>query len=377
MADTTSSNQGATTERSYVAEIVAAFSLLGITVLSTVVLVKNSGDKDMVRYVFASVIPLLGSWMGTILAFYFSRDNLAAATQSVKDLTQAVTGADKLKTIQVKDKMRPLKDITYEQVTPGDEDKKKLSDLVQKFKDVERIPILNSQLGIRFLIYKGMIDKYLAQFSQGKNLPEGKQVADLTLKDLLDSDPATKKLFESSFAFVAQTATLADAKHEIHVIGALQDFEARSVANTIATSPLVKTAFYGGDANWGRILAAAGRSEAHIEQNKIPLIGGYGERAEYHSSYSYIFSASYGHYGYPYRSNYGYAGTGFALGIGLGSPWFYRGYPGYYGYGYAPAYYGGYYAPAYYGPRYRRVVRPAFAFYGGPRFHRWGHHHRW
>ena len=218
MADTTSSNQGATTERSYVAEIVAAFSLLGITVLSTVVLVKNSGDKDMVRYVFASVIPLLGSWMGTILAFYFSRDNLAAATQSVKDLTQAVTGADKLKTIQVKDKMRPLKDITYEQVTPGDEDKKKLSDLVQKFKHVERIPILNSQLGIRFLIYKGMIDKYLAQFSQGKNLPEGKQVADLTLKDLLDSDPATKKLFESSFAFVAQTATLADAKHEMEKI---------------------------------------------------------------------------------------------------------------------------------------------------------------
>jgi branched-chain amino acid transport system substrate-binding protein len=35
-----------------------------------------------------------------------------------------------------------------------------------------------------------------------------------------------------------------------------------------------------------------------LEQNKIPLIGGYGERAEYHSSYSYIFSASYGHYGY-------------------------------------------------------------------------------
>jgi ABC-type branched-subunit amino acid transport system substrate-binding protein len=35
-----------------------------------------------------------------------------------------------------------------------------------------------------------------------------------------------------------------------------------------------------------------------LEQNKIPLIGGYGERAEYHSSYSYIFSASYGHYGF-------------------------------------------------------------------------------
>jgi hypothetical protein len=59
---------------------------------------------------------------------------------------------------------------------------------------------------------------------------------------------------------------------------------------------------------------------------------------------------------------------------------------GYYG-GYAPAYYGGWgyspvvsYAPAYYAPaygyRYRRVFRPAYAYYGGPyRHHGW--HHRW
>lgn len=64
---------------------------------------------------------------------------------------------------------------------------------------------------------------------------------------------------------------------------------------------------------------------------------------------------------------------------------------GYYG-GYAPAYYGGYYggyAPAYYGGyydaypvvRYRRVVRPAYAYWGGPRYygHRYYHRHwhRW
>ena len=35
-----------------------------------------------------------------------------------------------------------------------------------------------------------------------------------------------------------------------------------------------------------------------LEQNKIPLIGGYGEQEEYHSPYTYLFSASYGHYGY-------------------------------------------------------------------------------
>jgi hypothetical protein len=68
--------------------------------------------------------------------------------------------------------------------------------------------------------------------------------------------------------------------------------------------------------------------------------------------------------------------------------------PAYYG-GYAPAYYGGYgydpypwggytttyystgYAPAYYGYRYRRVVRPAYAYYGTPFPRRHFHHHRW
>jgi glutamate N-acetyltransferase/amino-acid N-acetyltransferase len=46
----------------------------------------------------------------------------------------------------------------------------------------------------------------------------------------------------------------------IEVSGAANDAAARTIARTIATSPLVKTAFFGKDPNWGRILAAAGRS---------------------------------------------------------------------------------------------------------------------
>jgi glutamate N-acetyltransferase / amino-acid N-acetyltransferase len=47
---------------------------------------------------------------------------------------------------------------------------------------------------------------------------------------------------------------------EIEVRGAPSDLVAQQVARTIATSPLVKTALAGGDPNWGRILAAAGRA---------------------------------------------------------------------------------------------------------------------
>jgi len=46
---------------------------------------------------------------------------------------------------------------------------------------------------------------------------------------------------------------------------------ARSVAKTIANSPLVKTALFGNDPNWGRILAAAGRSGVQFDQRNIEI----------------------------------------------------------------------------------------------------------
>src|SRR5207248_9639594 len=45
---------------------------------------------------------------------------------------------------------------------------------------------------------------------------------------------------------------------EIEVTGAADDKQARAIAQRIATSALVKTALFGRDANWGRVLMAAG-----------------------------------------------------------------------------------------------------------------------
>lgn len=58
---------------------------------------------------------------------------------------------------------------------------------------------------------------------------------------------------------------------EVRVTGAASDADAKLAAKTIANSPLVKTAIFGGDPNWGRILAAAGRSGAAMDQEKASL----------------------------------------------------------------------------------------------------------
>ena len=46
---------------------------------------------------------------------------------------------------------------------------------------------------------------------------------------------------------------------------------AKQIARTIANSPLVKTAFAGADPNWGRILAAAGRSGAEFDFHRVDI----------------------------------------------------------------------------------------------------------
>ena len=59
---------------------------------------------------------------------------------------------------------------------------------------------------------------------------------------------------------------------EVRVIGAREHADARKVAFAIANSSLVKTAFYGQDANWGRIFAAAGYSGVDLDQFRLSLM---------------------------------------------------------------------------------------------------------
>ena len=57
----------------------------------------------------------------------------------------------------------------------------------------------------------------------------------------------------------------------ITVTGAASDDDARTVARSVGHSQLVKTAIYGGDANWGRIVTAVGYSGAKFDPTKVSM----------------------------------------------------------------------------------------------------------
>ncbi len=110
----------------------------------------------------------------------------------------------------------------------------------------------------------------LANGASGIEIKEGAQLAKFS-----EALSSVCKVLAQAIVHDAEGAT---RYITLHVTGS-DDFEkAHLIANVIATSPLVKTAFYGGDANWGRILAAAGRSGVDVDASRLSLWYEIGEK---------------------------------------------------------------------------------------------------
>jgi glutamate N-acetyltransferase / amino-acid N-acetyltransferase len=70
---------------------------------------------------------------------------------------------------------------------------------------------------------------------------------------------------------IAQDGEGATKLIRVDVVGAVDAKDARLAAMTIANSPLVKTAFFGQDANWGRLMMALGRSGAVFDPEQVDI----------------------------------------------------------------------------------------------------------
>ncbi len=108
------------------------------------------------------------------------------------------------------------------------------------------------------------------------------------------AEPRVREGFASAMTLVCRSLArqiVADGEGvghvvELHVTGAETEAEAKAVARTVANSPLCKTAWSSADPNWGRLLAAAGRSGVAVEAEKMRIAIGevpvfaYGTRVE-------------------------------------------------------------------------------------------------
>ncbi|WP_126975293.1 bifunctional glutamate N-acetyltransferase/amino-acid acetyltransferase ArgJ [Frigidibacter oleivorans] len=96
-------------------------------------------------------------------------------------------------------------------------------------------------------------------------------ITDLRSKVARDFEAALKAVMTDLAQQVVRDGEGATKFVEIRVTGAADAADARRVAMSIANSPLVKTAIAGQDANWGRIVAAVGKSGAQADRDRLAI----------------------------------------------------------------------------------------------------------
>src|SRR5262245_28929682 len=82
----------------------AGVLLLGMIVIIASGFKGGAADiKDTAQLIFTGLLPLLGTWVGTILAFYYSKENFESASRGTLDIVRSVS--QRLSGTRVADKM--------------------------------------------------------------------------------------------------------------------------------------------------------------------------------------------------------------------------------------------------------------------------------
>lgn len=185
--------------------------LLGFTAIMVALLSKEP-DKDRFTYVkdiLTIILPLVGTWVGTVLAFYFSRENFVAAAKQTSDLVRQLTPEQRLQSISVTEAMLDMTASTTLKLTlarPEDAANIKVkADVVEALLEKSkrnRLPIVDDVGRILYVVHRSYIDRFLVKRAEAG----GTQLEDATLQDLLDADDL-KAVFQC-FAVVGKDARL-------------------------------------------------------------------------------------------------------------------------------------------------------------------------
>jgi hypothetical protein len=196
------------------------FAALAITVLAAIVIHKGGEDPKDALTVFNIVLPVFASWVGTILAFYFGRENFESANQQVRQIVRQLTPEEVL-SAPVTAVMRRLSEIDFYAFKGDDTAEGVTLETLKETKMGEkraRWPILSAENHPMYLIHKSSIESYIAE--------QGQAGWQDTLQEFLSAQEGGNKLrygLNEGFVVVSEQARLAEAKKKMEDADPCQD----------------------------------------------------------------------------------------------------------------------------------------------------------
>lgn len=116
--------------------------------------------------IFTALIGLIGTWVGTILAFYYSKDNFDAASKGTQQLIDKVTSSqEKLKSLIAR-KVMLVKNSFHDYDLADGTDNVSLEEIRKAFGEFNRLPVFEKGLP-KYVIHKSLLNEFIADFYSG------------------------------------------------------------------------------------------------------------------------------------------------------------------------------------------------------------------
>ena len=198
------------------AAILAMAALIIVVAGVNAIRVPEKEDQffDIAKYVLGVLLPVIGAWVGTVLAFYFGQVNFEAASKSAANLVRQLSPREKLQAEAAGKAMMKINEVTSFKIPPDKSEaditiRKLIDDGFEKDKSRprQRLPVLDAEGRGKYVLHRSTIDAFVAP----KKRPPDVDESTLSLKDLLE-DSKIKDYIINSFLPLASDKTLADAK---------------------------------------------------------------------------------------------------------------------------------------------------------------------
>lgn len=212
-------------KRDEIAKYVTALAFIGtflIVLFAIIIGSKITDSKEQIMFFQYSVgvlMPLWGTWMGTVMAFYFSKENLDAAYKTVAYLTDKMgSSAEKLEKLKSFDEsIKNFQKLEFE----NEEELKNqtILELWNKMKELKdskgnaitRLPIVDKKNLLLYIVHGSTFKDFISEqvFPENRNI----EVDKLTFNDMLTNGSAgIKEKLSQCRQFVSKTSNLKEAK---------------------------------------------------------------------------------------------------------------------------------------------------------------------
>lgn len=144
--------------REWLGTIVIVLSVAALAFVGWKIVGNKEASSDDFQFVYSSLLPLVGTWVGVVLAFYFGKENYEAASKRYENLIDKLT-PELLDNVKVDQIMIARKTMVVKKWMDIKEEK--VSEIIKFLVNVDksRLPILDNNGKVKYIVHSSLLTK--------------------------------------------------------------------------------------------------------------------------------------------------------------------------------------------------------------------------